>query len=56
MVSLATPQGQQTGLRTDSVAMTDNLETLFNTEIDRGIGSWPDMVAVDAALRHTLGL
>src|SRR5205807_3986111 len=34
----------------------DNLTTVFENEIDRAIGSWPDMAAVDAALRHTLGL
>jgi mRNA interferase MazF len=56
LVSLATPDGQQTGLLTDSVIMTDNLATVLETEIDRTIGEWPDMGAVDAALRHTLGL
>ena len=56
LVSLATPQGQQTGLLTDSVIMTDNLATVLETEIDRAVGEWPAMAAVDAALRHTLGL
>jgi mRNA interferase MazF len=56
LVSLATPQGQKTGLRADSVIVTDNLATLFETEIDRALGHWPDMAAVDAALRHTLSL
>src|SRR5436190_760369 len=50
-VSLATPAGQQTGLKRDSVIMTDNLATIFETEIDRVIGTWLDMPAVDAALR-----
>ncbi len=37
-VSLATTEGQRTGLRTDSVIMTDNLATVLETEIDRVIG------------------
>ncbi len=40
----------------DSVIMTDNLVTLLEVEIDRKIGIWSDMVAVDAALKHTLGI
>jgi mRNA interferase MazF len=55
-VSLTTPDGQQTGLRKDSVIMTDNLATVLDTEIVRAIGVWRDMAAVEAALRHTLGL
>jgi mRNA interferase MazF len=55
-ISLATPAGQMTHLRTDSVIMTDNLRTVLETQIDHAIGTWPDMAAVDAALRHTLGL
>ncbi len=44
------------GLHTDSVIVTDNLATVLEREIDRTIGRCPDMSAVDAALRHTLGL
>ncbi|MEG4443717.1 type II toxin-antitoxin system PemK/MazF family toxin [Microcoleus sp. AT9_B5] len=55
-VSLATPSGQQTGLLADSVIMTDNLVTLLEVEIDRKIGIWSNMVAVDAALKHTLAI
>lgn len=44
------------GLHTDSVIMTDNLATVLDSEVDRAIGSCPDMAPVDAALRHTLGL
>jgi mRNA interferase MazF len=55
-VALATPEGQQTGLLADSVIITDNLVTLLEVEIDRKIGIWSDMVAVDAALKHTLGI
>ncbi|HIK08882.1 MAG TPA: type II toxin-antitoxin system PemK/MazF family toxin [Oscillatoriaceae cyanobacterium M33_DOE_052] len=56
LVSLATPEGQQTGLLSDSVIMTDNLVTLLGAEIDRKIGVLPEMETVDAALKHTLGL
>ena len=52
----SSPEGQRMGLRTDSVVMTDNLATVLEMEIDRGIGQVPDMSAIDAALRHTLGL
>lgn len=55
-VSLTTPEGRQSGLLMDSVIMTDNLATVLVTEIDKTIGDWTDMAAVDAALRHTLGL
>lgn len=55
-VSLATPEGQQTGLVTDSVIMTDNLRTILDTHLDRILGTWGDMSGVDSALRHTLSL
>lgn len=49
-------EGQQMGLHTDSVIMTDNLATILEKEIDRTIGKCPDMQAVDLAIRHSLGL
>jgi mRNA interferase MazF len=52
----SSPQGQQMGLRTDSVVLTDNLATVVELEIDRQLGQLADMSAVDTALRHTLGL
>jgi mRNA interferase MazF len=52
----ASPEGRQMGIHTDSVIMTDNLATVQENEIDRTIGSCPNMSLVDAALRHTLGL
>ena len=55
IVQLSTLEGQQSGLLTDSVVMTDNLATVAETEIDRIIGALP-MSNIDAALRHTLGL
>jgi len=55
VVRLDTPEGQPSGLLADSVVMTDNLATIATTAVDRVIGQFP-MPAVDAALRHTLGL
>ena len=55
-VSRTSSQGQQMGLLTDSVVMTDNLATILENEIDRTIGRCPDMSAINVALRHTLGL
>ena len=54
-VILAAPEGQQSGLLTDSVVMCDNLATIAETEIDRVIGALPT-AKVDSALRYTLGL
>ena len=48
-VSLATPAGLRSGLRTELIVMTDNLATVFDTEIDRVIGSWTDMAMIDTA-------
>jgi mRNA interferase MazF len=55
-VAKSSPEGRRMGLRTDSVIMTDNLATVFHTEIDRVIGIAANMDAVDTALRHTLNL
>ncbi len=55
-VSLQSPFGQASGLRSDSVVMTDNLATVLHSEIDRVIGRLPDMVGTDAALKNSLGL
>ena len=54
-ISLSSNMGQQSGLLSDSLVMTDNLATVALEEIDRRIGLLP-MQEVDAALRHTLGL
>ena len=56
LIDIAMPEGQKTGLVTNSVIMTDNIVTILDSEIDRAIGVWSDMASVDAALRHTLGL
>ena len=55
IVQLSALEGQQSGLLTNSVVMTDNLAPIAETEIDRIIGALP-MGNIDAALRHTLGL
>lgn len=49
------PEGQQSGVLSDSVVMTDNLATVLESAVSRVIGSLP-MAEVDQALRHTLGL
>ena len=56
LVSVLAPEGRHSGLRMDSVIMTDNLATVFETEIVQTIGDWPSMAAIDAALRTTFGL
>src|SRR6266852_2234531 len=45
----SSPEGQQSGLLTDSVMMTDNLATIAESEIDRVIGTLP-MNDIDVAL------
>jgi mRNA interferase MazF len=55
LVPRSSPQGQPSGLLTDSVVMTDNLATIAEAEIDRVIGVL-EMADIDMALRHTLGL
>jgi mRNA interferase MazF len=55
IVPRSSSEGQQSGLLTDSVVMTDNLATIAESEIDRVIGTLP-MANIDKALRHTLGL
>ena len=55
LILLSAPEGQQSGLLTDSVVATDNLATIAEVAIERVIGTLP-MRDVDKALRHTLGL
>ena len=55
LVLLNTPDGEQSGLLSDSVVMTDNLATVVLSAIYRTIGTLP-MNEIDAALRHTLGI
>ena len=53
---LESPEGRAAGLRTDSVIMADNIATVADSEIDSVLGGFPEMTAVDAALKHTLAL
>lgn len=55
-ISQNSAMGQQMGLRTDSVVLTDNLATVRVEEIDRVIGKMKDQLRLNNALRHTLGL
>ena len=54
-ILLSTPEGQLSGLLSDSVVMTDNLATIIEEAIDRKIGKI-EMLKIDIALRHTLSL
>lgn len=54
-ILLNSPEGQQSGLLTNSVVMTDNLATISLTAIDRVIGSLPTE-EINEALKHTLSL
>ena len=49
------PAGIQSGFMHDSIVVTDNLATVYESAIDRIIGNLP-MDEIDAALRHTLNL
>lgn len=55
-IELNSSEGKVSGLRTDSVIMTDNIVTVLETEIDSVLGNLPNMQAVDDALRHSFGL
>ena len=46
--------GKTAGLRLDSVIMADNLATVLEAEMDSVLGHFPEMSAVDVALKHTL--
>jgi mRNA interferase MazF len=55
-VGAASAEGRAGGWRLDSVIMTDNSATVFDTEIDSVLGRLPDLTAIDVALKHTLAL
>jgi mRNA interferase MazF len=55
-VRISDPAAAETGLKSDSVIMTDNLATLELRLIRRTIGRIADMQAVDRSLRTTLAL
>src|SRR5262249_21758662 len=58
LVEVATPEGQQPGLRFDSVVNCVNLLTLDKAKVLRLVGNLPDslMIRVSDALKATLGL
>jgi mRNA interferase MazF len=56
IVNIGGDAAKASGLLMDSVIMTDNLATIFDSEIDRAIGRFSDMTDIDAALRATLAL
>lgn len=55
-IALNSTEAKNSGLRLDSVVMTDNLATVLDAEIDQVLGRFSDMRAVDAAIKHTLAL
>ena len=55
-VNLDSLEGRASGLRTDSVIMTDNIVNVLETEIDSVLGRLSSMEAVNNALRHSFGL
>jgi len=56
LISVNSKEGSRSGLKADSVILTDNLATILDNEMDRVIGSLGDLEPVNTALRHTLGL
>lgn len=54
-ISLGTPEGQQSGLISDSVVMTDNLATVTVSSISRAIGSI-EIDNLHKSLSNTFGL
>ena len=56
LIELATSDGKQSGLISDSVIATDNLATLHEKFIDKRLGSLPNMGKIENALAHTFGL
>lgn len=50
------PAGRRMGLRSDSVIVTDALQTVRRRAIARKLGACPVITSVDLAMRATLGL
>jgi mRNA interferase MazF len=55
-VSMNSYAGTQSGLRTDSVVVTDNLATVRHHFVEKVIGTLPDTTSIDSAISHTFGL
>jgi len=45
---LRSDEGQQAGILMDSIVMTDNLATVRDSEVDRRLGTLPDMSEIDS--------
>jgi len=58
LLEWSTPEGQQTGLLHDSVVSCNNLATVHEDRIDRGIGQLPPalMRRISECLKAALGL
>lgn len=56
LILMSDPLSSQTGLRQDSVILTDILATVDLALLDRKIGDMPNMNLVDIALRKSLAL
>jgi mRNA interferase MazF len=56
LIRTTSSEGKAAGLRLDSVLMTDNLATVLEGEIDSLLGRITEMAAVNAAIKHTIGL
>ena len=56
LILLNSKEGKSSGLRLDSVIMTDNIVTVLETEIDSVLGKLSDMSEVNQSLRHTFNL
>jgi len=48
--------GQETGLLSDSIIMTDNIATVRLSEIYRRIGTFTELDILKESLKHTFGL
>jgi mRNA interferase MazF len=56
LIETNSEKGKQSGLLFDSVVMCDNIATVSISVVHRTIGQFGEMVEVNKALRHTLGL
>lgn len=54
-ISLQSSLSRSTGLRTDSVIMTDNLAAILHQAIAEKVGQLTDLLGIDQSLRVTLG-
>lgn len=55
-ILLDSTEDETSGLRNDSVIMTDNIVTLVESKIYSVLGKIEDMKRVDDALKHSFGL